>query len=210
MRRSRSARGSRRRVRRLQEYARPGRVKGPEAVQLRDVLEHLLALTRPQWDNEAARRGIRYDIDLKIEPAPAILAVASEVREAILNILENALAAMARGGRLTMHVRGVGKLAILSITDTGKGMSEDVQKLAFARAPKLVPLLGRPGRDIEKRVVSRTLVPSGGHEASALGLCKRFRPDPGRPQLFAPQQLLQDVRTIRLARRKSVCIMVLT
>jgi signal transduction histidine kinase len=116
---------------RLQEYARPGRVKGPEAVQLRDVLEHLLALTRPQWDNEAARRGIRYEIDLKIEPAPAILAVASEIREAILNILENALAAMSRGGRLTLHVRGVDSLAILSISDTGKGMSDEVKRLAF-------------------------------------------------------------------------------
>src|SRR5438552_4416556 len=118
-------------VRRLQEYARPGRVKGPEAVQLREVLEHLLALTRPQWDNEAARRGIRYDLDLKIESAPAILAVASEIREAILNILENALAAMPRGGRLTMHVRAVENLAILSISDTGKGMSEEVKRLAF-------------------------------------------------------------------------------
>jgi CheY-like chemotaxis protein len=118
-------------VRRLQEYARPGRVKGPESVQLRDVLEHLLALTRPQWDNEAARKGIRYEIDLKTEPAPAILAVASEVREAILNILENALAAMPGGGRLTLHVRGVDRLAVLSITDTGKGMSEEVQRLAF-------------------------------------------------------------------------------
>jgi len=34
-------------VRRLQEYARPGRARGPEAVQLRDVIGHLLALTRP-------------------------------------------------------------------------------------------------------------------------------------------------------------------
>jgi PAS domain S-box-containing protein len=118
-------------VRRLQEYARPGRARGPEAVQLRDVVEHLLALTRPQWDNEAARRGIRYEIDLKIEPAPAILAVASEIREAILNILENALAAMPSGGRLTIHVRGVENLAIMSITDTGRGMSEEVQRLAF-------------------------------------------------------------------------------
>ena len=118
-------------VRRLQEYARPGRVKGPEAVQLRDVLEHLLALTRPQWDNEAARRGIRYEIDMKIEPAPPILAVASEVREAILNILENALAAMPTGGRLTLNVRGMESLAILSITDTGRGMSAEVQRLVF-------------------------------------------------------------------------------
>jgi PAS domain S-box-containing protein len=118
-------------VRRLQEYARPGRVKGPESVQLRDVLEHLLALTRPQWDNEAARRGIRYEIDLRADPAPAILAVASEVREALLNILENALTAMPQGGRLTLHVRGQDDRAVVSISDTGRGMSPEVQRLAF-------------------------------------------------------------------------------
>ncbi len=118
-------------VRRLQEYSRPARVKGPEGVQLRDVLEQLLALTRPQWDNEAARRGIRYEIDLKAEPAPAILAVASEIREALLNILENALAAMPDGGRLTLHVRGEDDRAVVSIADTGKGMSPEVQRLVF-------------------------------------------------------------------------------
>jgi two-component system cell cycle sensor histidine kinase/response regulator CckA len=118
-------------VRRLQEYARPSRVKGPEAVQLRDVVEQLLALTRPQWDNEAARRGIRYEIDLRIESAPPILAVASEIREALLNILENALAAMDRGGRLTLEVRADGDQAIVGVSDSGKGMSEEVQRLAF-------------------------------------------------------------------------------
>jgi len=118
-------------VRRLQEYSRPARVKGPEAVQLRDVLEQLLALTRPQWDNEAARRGIRYEIDLKADPAPAVLAVASEVREALLNILENALAAMPQGGRLTLHVHGEDDRAVVAISDTGKGMSPEVQRLAF-------------------------------------------------------------------------------
>jgi PAS domain S-box-containing protein len=118
-------------VRRLQEYSRPGRVRGPEAVQLRDVVEQLLALTRPQWDNEAARRGIRYDIDLQIEAAPAILAVASEIREALLNILENALAAMERGGTLTIHVRGEDDRALVSVSDTGKGMSEEVRRLVF-------------------------------------------------------------------------------
>jgi CheY-like chemotaxis protein len=118
-------------VRRLQEYSRPARVKGPEGVQLSDVVEQLLALTRPQWDNEAARRGIRYEIDFKSEPAPAVLAVASEIREALLNILENALAAMPQGGRLTLHVRGEDDRAVVSIADTGRGMSPEVQRLAF-------------------------------------------------------------------------------
>jgi PAS domain S-box-containing protein len=118
-------------VRRLQEYARPTRVRGPEAVQLREVVEQLLALTRPQWDNEAARRGVRYEIDLRIEPAPPILAVASEVREALLNILENAFTAMPDGGRLTVEIRGRDDAAIVVISDTGRGMSPEVQRLAF-------------------------------------------------------------------------------
>jgi PAS domain S-box-containing protein len=118
-------------VRRLQEYSRPARVKGPESVQLREVVEQLLALTRPQWDNEAARRGVRYEIDLRVDPAPAILAVASEIREALLNILENALAAMPTGGRLTIQIRGEDGRAQVAISDTGKGMSPEVQRLAF-------------------------------------------------------------------------------
>jgi PAS domain S-box-containing protein len=124
-------------VRRLQDYSRPARVRGPEGVQLRDVLEQLLALTRPQWDNEAARRGIRYEIDLKAEPAPMILAVASEIREALLNILENALAAMPGGGRLTLHVRGEGERAVVSIVDTGRGMSPEVQRLGLSLAQEI-------------------------------------------------------------------------
>ncbi len=118
-------------VRRLQEYARPARVKGPESVQLRDVVEQLLALTRPQWDNEAARKGIRYELDLRLEPAPPILAVASEIREALLNILENALVAMPRGGRLGIHVRTDEGRAVVSVADSGRGMSPEVQRLAF-------------------------------------------------------------------------------
>jgi PAS domain S-box-containing protein len=118
-------------VRRLQEYSRPARVKGPESVQLREVVEQLLALTRPQWDNEAARRGVRFEIDLRVDPAPPILAVASEIREALLNILENALAAMPNGGRLTIQVRGEDSRALVAISDTGIGMSPEVQRLVF-------------------------------------------------------------------------------
>ncbi len=48
-----------------------------------------------------------------------------------LNILENALAAMPSGGRLTLHVRGEDDGAVVSIADTGRGMSPEVQRLAF-------------------------------------------------------------------------------
>jgi CheY-like chemotaxis protein len=57
--------------------------------------------------------------------------VASEVREALLNILENAFAAMPDGGRLTIEIRGRDDHAVVAVSDTGRGMSADVQRLAF-------------------------------------------------------------------------------
>jgi CheY-like chemotaxis protein len=38
---------------------------------------------------------------------------------------------MSAGGRLSLHVRGDGEHAIVSIADTGRGMSAEVQRLAF-------------------------------------------------------------------------------
>src|SRR4029077_20400662 len=103
-------------VRRLQEYSRPARGKGRQSRQLREVVQQLLALPRPQWDNEAARRGVRYEIDLRVDPAPPILAVASEIRQGLLNILQKGLAAMPSGGRLTIQVHGEDSRALVAIS----------------------------------------------------------------------------------------------
>src|SRR3989454_9270066 len=41
------------------------------------------------------------------------------------------LAMHVQGGRLTLHVQGEADRAVVSISDTGKGMSAEVQRLAF-------------------------------------------------------------------------------
>src|SRR2546422_945439 len=45
--------------------------------------------------------------------------------------LKHALTVMPQGGRLTLHVHGEADRAVVSISDTGKGMSAEVQRLAF-------------------------------------------------------------------------------
>jgi CheY-like chemotaxis protein len=57
--------------------------------------------------------------------------VASEIREALLNIIENAFTAMPDGGRLTIEIRGRQDHALVAVSDTGRGMSAEVQRLAF-------------------------------------------------------------------------------
>jgi signal transduction histidine kinase len=49
----------------------------------------------------------------------------------IVNLVINALQAMPRGGRLTIHTHPEGDHVVLTIEDTGTGMSEEVVKQIF-------------------------------------------------------------------------------
>jgi len=147
-------------VRRLQDYARPAGLRGPEVVALRDVVEQLLALVRPQWDTDAARRGVRYTVSVQEHHAHHVLAIPSELREAILNVLENAVHAMPGGGTLTVTLGGSGKNAELTVKDSGVGMTDDVKRLAFE--PFFTTRQTTGGMGLGLTLVQETITRAGG------------------------------------------------
>lgn len=53
------------------------------------------------------------------------------IKQALLNIIKNAMAAMEDGGKLTLSTRLVGDQVLLSITDTGEGMDEATMAKIF-------------------------------------------------------------------------------
>jgi signal transduction histidine kinase len=58
--------------------------------------------------------------------------IAGELRVAVLNLVQNALDAMAaRGGTLGLRTVVSGDTAVLEVTDTGSGMLPDVRERAF-------------------------------------------------------------------------------
>jgi CheY-like chemotaxis protein/anti-sigma regulatory factor (Ser/Thr protein kinase) len=59
---------------------------------------------------------------MQAEGFPAILGVASELREALINLIFNAVDAMPQGGRLTLQTRATPTTVILEVIDTGTGM----------------------------------------------------------------------------------------
>jgi two-component system sensor histidine kinase TctE len=78
------------------------------------------AVTREQW-NDARERGI----DLGFEPPELPVIVAGHVgllREALLNLLLNALKYTPRGGHVTVNVRISDDSAMLSVIDDGPGI----------------------------------------------------------------------------------------
>lgn len=98
--------------------------KGP--CELGGLLESVLALTR----KEAENRGITVGVD--VDPAlPTVDIDESQIRQAVLNLVINAIQAMPGGGRLSLGVRRVGDKASLTVEDTGPGLDTETISRVF-------------------------------------------------------------------------------
>src|SRR3954453_21972449 len=83
------------------------------------------------------QRGIVIEIALQLEAGlPAILGVESELRDALINLVFNAVDAMPEGGTLTLRTRLSDsapaapslRYVQVEVCDTGVGMDEDTQR----------------------------------------------------------------------------------
>jgi signal transduction histidine kinase len=120
-------------VRRMHEFVHTDR-DTTEFIPLdmRDIVKQAIDLTMPRWKDTAQAKGVNYDIDTEgISEVAPVLGKLSELREVLVNIINNALDAMHNGGKLSFRTWGDDKNVFVSISDTGKGMDEDVQKRIF-------------------------------------------------------------------------------
>ena len=93
---------------------------------INDVLRHLLAFLRP----ELSASGIEVVEKLASRLPPAQLDERL-LREALLNIVKNAKAAMPAGGTLTVGTVLEGERICITVRDTGTGIPEDVTDKIF-------------------------------------------------------------------------------
>jgi len=99
---------------------------------IRDLIMQSIDFTTPRWKNEAQARGINYKINTKnMKSISPILCNPTELREIFINIIINALDAMPEGGILSFCTWSGDDTVFVGISDTGKGMSEDVKKNVF-------------------------------------------------------------------------------
>ncbi len=125
-------------IRKIREATRPRGAEAFGPVALNRIVEQVLAITRPRWKDQAEAAGVHITIETVLADTPPVLGRAAELREALTNILFNALDAMPMGGTITVstiHVRsteseGRGWVE-LAVADTGAGMSQAVQARLF-------------------------------------------------------------------------------
>ncbi len=100
-----------------------------ETVDLVHIADEVIAMTRPLWA-ERAQGGV---VHLRRTDEDSVLArgIPGEVREAMLNLIQNALDAMPGGGTLSITTSVCDGEACIEVRDTGAGMSEEVRERAF-------------------------------------------------------------------------------
>ena len=70
------------------------------------VIKEVIELTRPRWRDLSQRQGISIQIKCELEPKPPLLLSDSgDLREALINLIFNAVDAMPQGGTITLVTR---------------------------------------------------------------------------------------------------------
>ncbi|HUQ09929.1 MAG TPA: PAS domain S-box protein [Steroidobacteraceae bacterium] len=102
-------------------------------VDINKLVRQVLDLTRARWSDMVQRRGSAIDVHLELaDNLPPIAVAESQVRDALVNLVFNAVDAMPQGGPLTLRTRiadGSGRHIVqLEVVDAGIGMDEDTRR----------------------------------------------------------------------------------
>ncbi len=107
--------------------------KKEELIDLIDVVNDALKFTMPRWKTEAQSKGVEYEIIKNnfISSKYRTRCNPSELREVIINIINNSIDAMPNGGKIETSVKTDESNVIISISDNGIGIKDDIKDKIF-------------------------------------------------------------------------------
>jgi signal transduction histidine kinase len=105
-----------------------------ERVDLNAAIRQVAELTRPRWHDLPQQRGLNVDLNLDLtDSLPEIMGAEHEIRDALTNLVFNAIDALPTGGVITVRTRTVAvesgyDRVLLEVSDSGVGMDEDTRR----------------------------------------------------------------------------------
>ncbi len=104
------------------------------------LVQQVVDLTRARWSDMPLQRGIVIALQTELAPElPTFMGVEGEIREALTNLIFNAVDAMPEGGTLTLRTKVApgaldstaaadSRQVQIEVSDTGVGMGEDTRR----------------------------------------------------------------------------------
>jgi PAS domain S-box-containing protein len=118
-------------VKTLLDFARMQQIGKTERLDVSSLLREVARLTAPRWRDHPQVEG--RSISLRVEAAPGLIVdgSAASLREALTNLVFNAVDALPNGGGITLAARDLGERVAVEVQDTGVGMPPEVQARAL-------------------------------------------------------------------------------
>ena len=112
-------------VRRLRELRPVPSDAKHQKLTLPQLLESVVSLTRPQWDNDAKRQGKSIDLQVTQLMPATVLADESALRSVFANLIFNSIDAIPESGLIEVSCSTFQDSVAVEIVDNGEGMTED-------------------------------------------------------------------------------------
>lgn len=115
-------------VKQLQDFARV-RTEDPtvdgQVFDLADTCRRALDVSRPFWKSGPAKRGVRLEMDARIDEGCLVKGHRNELFEVIVNLVKNATEAMPEGGKIQIRLYKKDGQVRLKVADSGMGIPEE-------------------------------------------------------------------------------------
>jgi signal transduction histidine kinase len=118
-------------VRRIQAFSKTGRGTESTRFDLNTVVQEGIEFTRSRWQDEAQVRGTPIEVLFEPGTVPEVSGRGAEIREVVTNVILNAVDALPTGGRIRIATSAEGGRALVTIIDSGTGMTEGTLRRAF-------------------------------------------------------------------------------
>jgi signal transduction histidine kinase/ActR/RegA family two-component response regulator len=126
-------------VGRMREFYRPREQELQLAdVELNPLIQQVVDLTRARWNDLAQKRGVMIELkSMLASDLPTIRGAENEIRDALTNLVFNAVDALPNGGAIEIRTRGAtfsGHSGVtqpcvhLEVVDNGVGMEEETRR----------------------------------------------------------------------------------
>jgi CheY-like chemotaxis protein/two-component sensor histidine kinase len=128
-------------VARLREfYRRRDDQESLQELNLNTLAEQVIDMTRPRWRDIPQSNGLTVEMQPELATrVPDLVGIESEVREALTNLVLNAVDALPNGGRITLRTRVLAaepdtngnpslERVVVEVSDNGIGMDEETRR----------------------------------------------------------------------------------
>lgn len=118
-------------VRRIQEFVRAKPETHTTPVDLSQLADDVINLTRPRWHNDMLGKGARVALTRNLPSVPLVLGNGAELREVVTNLILNAIDAMPHGGSLAISTGSSNGFCWIEVADSGHGIPAEVRARIF-------------------------------------------------------------------------------